>query len=209
MEDTDNDDVSRWIQDLSDGDDDAARQIWEKYFSQLVGYARGKMRGMPRRSSDEEDIALSAMHSFVRGLQRGKFPELNDRNELWKLLLTITARKAHAERRRSLRKKRGDGQVRGESVFLEPGGDGDRFQGMEQFLGAAPTPELAAMFLENTEKMIHSLEDETLREIALAKLEGFTTEEIAQRQGVVTRTIERKLHRIRAVWQKKGFAEHR
>jgi ECF sigma factor len=42
--------------------------------------------------------------------------------------------------------------------------------------------------------------DPTLRNVATWKLEGYTDEEIAARVGCVTRTVERKLARIRRIW---------
>lgn len=44
------------------------------------------------------------------------------------------------------------------------------------------------------------LEDTTLRSVATWKLEGYTDAEIAARLGCVTRTVERKLARIRSIW---------
>ena len=49
---------------------------------------------MPRVAADEEDVALSAFDSFCRGAQRGRFPQLDDRDNLWRLLVVITSRKA-------------------------------------------------------------------------------------------------------------------
>ena len=86
--------VTCWIQLLSTGDPAAAQRLWERYFRRLVGLARTKLRGAPRRAADEEDVALSAFVSFFRGAARGRFPRLEDREDLWRLLVVITARKA-------------------------------------------------------------------------------------------------------------------
>ncbi len=94
------DDVTRWIRRLADGDELAAQRIWERYFEDLTRLARKRLAGLPRRAADEEDVALSAMNSFYRGALAGRFPQLSDREDLWKLLVTITARKATAQRRR-------------------------------------------------------------------------------------------------------------
>ena len=86
--------VTIWIHQLRAGNSLAAQKIWEAYYYRLVCLARGKLRTMPRRGADEEDIALSAFDSFFRGVERGRFPKLDDRDDLWQVLLLITERKA-------------------------------------------------------------------------------------------------------------------
>jgi len=197
---TEPDEITVWLDRLANGNSEAAQVIWQNYFQKLVGYARRKLNDMPLRSFDEEDVALSAMHSFFEGMQRGQFDSLGNREELWRLLLTITARKAHAQRRRSLRSKRGGGQVRGESVFGRPENQQERGVGIDDVLGEEPTPELAAMVVENTRQMLGLLDDERTRQVALLRLEGHTNDEIAVQLGCARRTVERKLERIRACW---------
>ena len=85
--------VTCWIDHLRAGDDVAAQRLWERYFHQLVRLARANLRAKPRGAVDEEDIALSAFDSFCRGTGQGRFPRLDDRDSLWRLLVTITARK--------------------------------------------------------------------------------------------------------------------
>jgi hypothetical protein len=43
--------------------------------------ARGKLQGLRRGADDEEDVALSAFHSFYRGLEQGRFLTLDDRQD--------------------------------------------------------------------------------------------------------------------------------
>jgi len=190
--------VSQWMLHLAEGDADAAQKIWNDYFGKLVRLARRKLEGVPRRDSDEEDVALSAMNSFYQGLTQHKFDHIHNRDDLWKLLVTITVRKATALRRSHFAQKRGGGQVRGESVF---GYQDDEHNGLTRILGTEPTPELAVEVAENCRKMLDQLQDETLRQVALWTLEGYRTEEIAGKLGCVRRTVERKLERIREIWK--------
>ena len=53
---------------------------------------------------------------------------------------------------------------------------------------------------EDCQRLFEALADESLRQIAQLKLEGYTNEEIAAKLDCATRTIERKLERIRAIW---------
>ena len=57
--------------------------------------------------ADEEDAALDAFNSFLAGVVRGRFPQLNDRDDLWRLLVVLTVRKAIGQRRDLTRQKRG------------------------------------------------------------------------------------------------------
>ena len=66
--------VTQWLDQLREGDSAAARMLWERYFLRLVGLARRKLQGTPRRVADEEDVALSAFDSLCRGAEQGRFP---------------------------------------------------------------------------------------------------------------------------------------
>jgi DNA-directed RNA polymerase specialized sigma24 family protein len=198
------DDVTRWLSGLAAGNETAVDHIWQAYYERLVRLARQKLGPGGPRSADEEDVALSAFHSFCQGAAAGRFPQLGDRHDLWKLLVTITARKAGAHLKRHYRLKRGGGNVRGESVFVPA--DSDQAQaGIDQVMGREPTPELAAMVAEQCEYLLGCLEDETLRRIALLKLEGYSNEEIASQLDCAPRTVERKLARIRDLWKRAGY----
>jgi RNA polymerase sigma factor (sigma-70 family) len=191
--------VSLWLEGLKGGDAAAVQPLWERYFQQLVQLARRKLRDASRRVADEEDVALSAFDSFCRGAERGKFPRLEDRNDLWQLLVVITARKASDLQRNQRRQKRGGNRVRGESVF-QAAGDDSSAGGLQQVLGAEPTPEFAAQTSEELQRLLDALGDETLRQIALWKLENRTHPEIAGLLGVSEETVRRKLVRIRMTW---------
>jgi len=192
------DSVSRWLDGLREGNDADVQRLWDRYFQRLVRLASTRLPGHARRAADEEDVALSAFNSFCDRVGRGQFPELVDRDDLWRLLVTITTRKVVESVRRETRKKRGGGRVQGESAFM----DKDAIdQGMAQVLSREPAPEVAAQFAEDYERLINKLEDPALKSVALRKLEGHSTEEIAAKLGTSRRTIDRKLTLIRRIWQ--------
>jgi hypothetical protein len=93
--------VTHWIDQLKAGDQAAAQKLWEGYFHRLVRLARTKLQGAPKRAADEEDVALSAFDSFCQGVERGRFPQLADRDDLWRLLVTLTDGKPSAPSARS------------------------------------------------------------------------------------------------------------
>jgi DNA-directed RNA polymerase specialized sigma24 family protein len=194
--------VTRWLDGLKAGDDADIHRLWDRYFRQLVAVAGRRLPGHARREYDEEDVALSAFHSFCDRVGRGQFPDVSGRDDLWRLLVVITARKAIMTVRHQTRKKRGGGRVFGESVFLD-GPDADT-PGLAQFLGREPTPDFAAQIAEGVDHMLAALDDEVLRTIALMKLEGYSSEEIAARLGTSKRTVDRKVQLIRMTWQEES-----
>jgi DNA-directed RNA polymerase specialized sigma24 family protein len=190
--------VTHWIQLLQAGEDDAARAIWERYFKRLVGLARTKLGGAPRHIADEEDVALSVLDSFCRRLEDGHFPNLKDRDSLWKLLVVLTARKAMRLVQHERRLKRGGGKVLAEADM--PVREAQRAL-LDDVVGHEPSPAFAAQVAEECGRLLELLGDDTLRSIACWKMEGDTNAEIAVKLGCVTHTVERKLRIIRERWE--------
>jgi DNA-directed RNA polymerase specialized sigma24 family protein len=151
--------------------------------------------------ADEEDVALSAFDSFIRGARAGRFPQLLDSTDLWKLLVVITARKAADQVASEQCLRRGGGKVRGESALLGAVENAEGKRGIEEIVGDEPTPEFAAQVAEEYQRLLDVLGDETLRSVALWKLEGYSNEEIAGKLDCSLATVERKLRRIRHIWE--------
>ena len=196
--------VTHWIGRLKAGDQAAAQQLWQRYFRRLVGLARKRLRGTPRRAADEEDVALSAFDSFCRSAERGRFPQLSDRGDLWPLLVLITARKALDLVAHERRKKRGGGAVLGESALLGPAIAPEAERGLEQILGREPTPEFAAQVADECRRLLGRLGDAELRAIALWRMEGDSEDEIAAKLYCAPRTVRRRLRLIRSIWGEEG-----
>jgi RNA polymerase sigma factor (sigma-70 family) len=194
------DSVSRWIDGLKAGDQAAATRVWNHFYARLVALACRKLRDLPRRAADEEDVALSAFETLFRRVKEGRFPRLHDRCGLWRLLVKITERKALNQMRDQRRQKRGGDRVRGESAVFAPGGSSGR-AGIDGLAGAEPTPEFAAILAEDLRRLLEGLADDELRAIALWKLEGRTHQEIAEKAGRSLPTIERRLRLIRDQWR--------
>jgi DNA-directed RNA polymerase specialized sigma24 family protein len=184
--------VTRLIGMLKDGDRAAAQQLWEAYFRRHVGLARARLRKTSLPVADEEDVALSVFDSFYRRAERGEFPRLEDRDDLWQLLFVLTLRKAINLVRYQGRKSRGGGRVQSLTDLdgIEAGA----------VLGSEPTPELAAQMTDECQRLLARLGDETLRTVALWKMEGFTNAEIAAKLDCVPQTVERKVRAIRKAW---------
>jgi RNA polymerase sigma factor (sigma-70 family) len=177
------DPISVWISQLKEGDDQAARRLLERYFDRLVGLARARLQGRPALADHDEDVALSAFKSLCLGAGEGRFPRLNNRNDLRRLLALLTVRKSID----LLRRRRAEEAVTPADL--------------EALLSREPQPELAAEVAEECRRLLDRLGDEELRAVALWKVEGHSNQEIARRLGCVVRSVERKLKRIRLLWQ--------
>jgi DNA-directed RNA polymerase specialized sigma24 family protein len=184
--------VTRWLGQLQAGDPAAVQQLWERYFRRLVGLARKRLGDAPRRVADEEDVALSAFDSFCRNAEAGRFPDLLDRDGLWRLLMVITVRKAAHLVRDEQRQKRGGRPASAPSDEV----------GLDQVLSREPRPEFAAEVADEWQRLVTLLGDSELEAVALLRMQGYTVEEIAHQLGYVPRSIKRKLRVIRAAWEK-------
>lgn len=191
-----NESITGWIDQLVDGNEQAARELWGHVSARVCEFARQKLDPMTRRRYDENDAANSAFHSLCRGISDGRL-EANDRNALWGLLAVITSRKISAQRRFVNRQKRGGGAERGESGF------GDA--GINAIKGNQQTPDVLAEVSESCNELLNAIPDDAMKKIVLLKFQGATNGEVAGELNCTQRTIERKLERIRRIWTEAGL----
>jgi RNA polymerase sigma factor (sigma-70 family) len=188
--------VTALLERLQEGDQDAARLLWQRYYPRMVALARQKLQRFSPRVADEEDAALSAFNSFCAGAKMGQFPDLKNRDELWALLVVLTARKVADLLRSHRRKRRGEGLVRGDSA-CQADEDDSGPDGFNVLPGSALTPLEELVLAEEVETLLQRLRDPVLRQIAVWKLEACTNAEIADRLVCSQPTVERRLALIR------------
>ena len=75
---------------LREGNEEAARKLWDDHFSALVRFARKRLVGVPRGDFDEEDAASCALHTFCQGMA------VNDRSMAF-CRITGSVRSANAK----------------------------------------------------------------------------------------------------------------
>ena len=187
--------VTMLIDMVKSRDFDAAEQLWNRYFQQLLPLARAKLKSAQGQIVDEEDILISVFDRFFSAAGDGKFAKLTDRDDLWQILLMLTERKIIDQHRRATANKRGSGEVVRDSEL-----DADLSR-MRELVDKTPGPELIAEFNENLRVVLLRLKDQKTREVAICKLEGRTNQEIGERLNVSLSSVERKLRVIREVWQ--------
>ena len=196
--------VTAWIEQLKAGDAAAATPLWQGYFRRLVGLARQRLGAAPRGVADEEDVALSAFASFCRAAAQGRFPRLDDRDDLWQVLMMLTARKAIKLIDRECAQKRGGQMKRAAAVVGTP--DDSQTDALAALPAQELTPEFAAEVAEECRLRLEALGDDELRGVVVDKMEGYTNEEIAARRGWSLGKVERKLRLIRKTWEQETRA---
>jgi DNA-directed RNA polymerase specialized sigma24 family protein len=191
--------VTHWIQQLPEGDRKGVQGLWERYFHRLVALARAKLKNLPRSAADEEDVALSVFDSVIRAVENRRFPKLDDRDDLWQVLVMVTRRKAANRYQHEARDKRDYRKTAGIPAAKDDSSScGQEFADL---IGREPDPVFAATVAEECRRLLERLPNDGLRAIALAKMESYSNSEIAAQQQCSIATIERRLSWIRDVWQ--------
>jgi DNA-directed RNA polymerase specialized sigma24 family protein len=109
---------------------------------------------------------------------------------LWNLLATFTIRKVGKQLRAETAVKRGGGQVLDEAGLALD-------QRLDELIGTLPTQELDVQAAELVETL-----PADLQELAMLRLLGYSTKEIADRHDCTQRKIQRKLELVRLRWEK-------
>jgi DNA-directed RNA polymerase specialized sigma24 family protein len=194
--------VTRWLQQLKQGDRQALGPLWERYFTRLIQLVRTRFARTPTAAASAEDAALDAFASFCLRAEQDGFSLLFDRDDLWQILVVLAFRKRCNQIQHERRKRR---QPAGGRVFVASAlkqDDGEAGALMTNLLGREPEPSLVVQAAEECQRLLAELGDDQLRQIAQWKMEGFTNEEIGAKLGRAVATVERKLARIRRLWEK-------
>lgn len=193
--------VTAWLTTLNvtRGEADTAwRNVWDRYAPTMQALARQHLPAGRKPLADEDDIVVEAFRDLFQGLQAGRFAQLNDRDDLQQILITITHRRAiDAARRNAAR----TAHEAGESALpLGLGGDGSP-RGLDNLPGPENPPELAMSAREELARLLDALQNDRLRQVALRRVLSATEEEIARELNVSVRTVERKLAVIARRWR--------
>ncbi len=186
----------------------AADRIYVRCIQRVQELAKSRLPPHRRVVTDEEDVAQDVMDSFFRGVQKGRYPDLDDQNDLWQVLIMLAERKAVDAIRRQTAEKVG-GKVHIESLWESDDESSPEVVGRRIVPRYEPTPWFAAMVAEEFHRLIDLTEavDQTqhqgklkLRKIAMLCFEGHTAAEIADKLNCSERTVQRRLRVIRMTW---------
>ena len=183
--------VTQWMGQIEIGDKEAAQKIWDAYFPRLAKLAANRLNLSAQQMADGEDVALSALDLYFRRAKEGDFAQLEDRDSLWRLLSTITNRKAISLMRKFLAQKNGGGKVRSLMDNRNVTDDGLAGLAIELF-----GPELKAVCEEYLDVL-----DDDLKKVTLLRIEGYSNEEIGKELNISERSVDRRILRIKKKWR--------
>ncbi|MFM7165790.1 MAG: ECF-type sigma factor [Planctomycetaceae bacterium] len=196
------DSVTQWICDAkSNPSGDSFVRLWHRYMKMVARIATSHLSLSLRRFVDGEDIASEVFSELSSGFEDGRFHHLDDRDDLWQILVVLTERRARHWYRRSQTEKRGGGKP--EFPIDQPAGSNDDLP-FSQIADKGPTPQDAAYLSDELNNFLHTLPGDSYRRIAIDWLTGFTQQEIAHRHSIGVGSVERKLRIVRESLRKFG-----
>lgn len=67
--------------------------------------------------ADEDDVATTAFQNFFQAVEDGRFTQLENRDDMWQVLLMLVSRAVSRQKKHQRTAKRGGDKLRGESAF--------------------------------------------------------------------------------------------
>jgi RNA polymerase sigma-70 factor (ECF subfamily) len=177
------------------GNQDAARQLFDRYSERLITLARRHISHRLARRIDPEDVVQSVFRTFFRRVQSGEL-NLYDPERLCALLARITINKALDQVSFHRAAKR--------DINLDADSGSNDLDPVAQVLDEEPSPEAVNQFLDQLEHFLSNFSPAE-RQVLEMRMHGFTVEEIARRHGTYDRKIYRILERARALAEQAEF----
>ncbi len=174
---------------LKAGDQEAARELFTRFATRLVGLARSRLDTRQRQKVDPEDVVQSVYKSFFLRAADGQF-DFKNWDSLWTILAVITLRKC-GHRIEHFRAACRD--VRREQASAA---NSDDSLASFEAIAREPNPMEAAELTETLERVMQQLNDRERMMLTL-RLQGFSTAEIAPQVQRTDRTVRLVLERIR------------
>ncbi len=177
---------SEWLNGLRKGDIDSARRIFEHFSQRLCRLAQQHLSSRVRQRTDGEDVVQSVFRTFFTRDRAGQF-QVDHSDELWRLLVTITVRKA----RGIWRKNNSEGRAIGREVSLD---DSDRAQ-LAAF-SQEPSVVEAIVLADEIETILHGLDEANVTALEL-RMGGYSPTEAASHMGISRQAFYRLLEPIK------------
>ena len=164
----------------------------QPFLQEMIRLVRRRRKAALQARVDSQAIINAALHSFLKGVGNRRFPELQNQEDVKRVLTTLVVRTLlnevawnQCQQRDVGREQHLDERLPGK----EPVGDASRL--------VDPTfADWLEAFLAVVEGVHPKAED-----IVCLSLEGYANEEIAARLGLSTRWVQRTKQAMRAAWE--------
>ena len=183
------------------GDKDAANELIGRYFDRVLRLAEKHLANRRLHVTEGDDVAASVFETLWKKADANRFgpDDLVNSEELWRLLCKIVAFKSRDHVRRESAQKRGGNLLKGESFFMDS--MGSQPYGIQNVSdGQIPVGDVLIL-REEHDRLLDKLDDDTLVQIAMMRLEGYKIAEIANSFSKTERWVGRKLRLIRTIWR--------
>jgi DNA-directed RNA polymerase specialized sigma24 family protein len=189
--------ITEYLQAYKAGDAGRLNDILNVYWCQLVAHCDARLKRQFKTQQDGQDFAIQAFQNLVEGIQRGKWPRLENRNDLWQVLLQAANCRIKDFVRQQMAAKRG-GQM--QRLGTGPNSCGAGPLDLDQFPARDPFAADAEQLVELMLDLSHRLRGMTTHvRILVDHLNNYTNQEIAIRHEISSRTVRRKLDEILAI----------
>lgn len=183
--------ITKWLSQLQAGQVQAAEPIWKRYQAKLVSIATQQLDENPDRSVDGEDLVQSSFGDVCLAVRNGKYPDIDNREDLWGLLYIATVnrvREHYRELRALKRFHMSSSQPIDPSILAD----------LQTPFAEAQTADLLEYLLSRLD-----LEDPShvLRQIALLCLDNHSASSIARLLHKRKTSVLISLRLIRSIWQ--------
>ena len=180
-----NDPAEDVVRRCRNGDEQAARWVFDQFAQRLTRLAEQHLNERLRRRVDPEDVVQSVFRTFFHRVARGEF-RIQNTSELWHLLVKITLTKVRLRVRRDTAAKR--------NIQAETSEPPDAW--MQEVIARGPGPSEAAALVDLIETILKGL-PRRYAEILVMHLEGYSAKEIGRQLEVSRQTVGRALATIR------------
>lgn len=183
--------ITNWLSKLQAGQSEAAEPLWKRYQAKLVSIATQQLDESPDRSVDGEDLVQSSFGNVCLAVQNGKYPDIDNREDLWGLLYIATVNRVreHYRELRALKRSHiSSSQAIDPSILAD----------LQTPFAEAQTADLIEYLLSQLD-----LEDPShlLRQIALLYLDDHSASSIAKLLHKRKTSVLISLRLIRSIWQ--------
>jgi RNA polymerase sigma factor (sigma-70 family) len=178
------------------GNEDAARQIFDRYVDRLMAVARHRISERLQSRFGPEDVVQSVFRTFFSHARDGEF-SISNQDDLCRLLMRITVHKALSQVAFHKAAKRDAGRELDQGPL-----PGDRVQ---QLLDHHPGPAEAESLVDELVHFVNQLRPAD-RQILEMRMQGYTNDVIASKLQVSDRQIRRIMERIRGLARQSGTA---